>query len=625
MATPCVVPSAQFNSTWLLHETTRFVPPWHAGWTHALLAPHDPVTAAVAALDEAIGRSQQPAHTQDCILRGVRLSLAEGGWGKTLSSLIKPMLHALLHDRISLGAQRGSSRGPRVLHFRYLKAPATPLDLFHNLTKCDSQSLECFLQPLSSCPANLRLRLPARILGDRFPAFATYANIYAGASPALPLIRQLELAGRFNLVALLMARMVRPSAAVAASVAKAKAGLAWPPGNKRGGGAKHRRRPLLIGVHLRAGDSCTREARAQHHNRTCEPLSAYVPAVQQLERAYGAGRRVFVYLATDDAAAAREARRMAAQARAGLKNGWEGNGGAVGEGGGGGGAGGSGGGGGRGEAGGSGTSGGGGGGIANDGEDGGGVVSGDGVGLVKPDRQSPGWSSKAIWLTRPDSEVRRNWRLTKKNHVLQIEELLRVGLVDGYEDALGVMVDILLLSECDALVVSHSYSHPYHRPRPQFRRGPRTRGPRVRNRTRFLTKIVEKCGGQETLEGVYIATYSPFLVAALVSWRKRRCYPPPFLNGASSRATVRILPNARCFLVACQLVEQRGPTLPPFPFHALSEPLQLLQQRSAFPPIPPTLSPAPFPQGKFWSNVAASRTPAHQLLPFQGWFRTSRE
>jgi hypothetical protein len=42
-----------------------------------------------------------------------------------------------------------------------------------------------------------------------------------------------------------------------------------------------------------------------------------------------------------------------------------------------------------------------------------------------------------------------------------------------------------------------------YRPLPKFRRGPRTLGPRVRSRTCFLTKPVEKCGGQEILEGVY--------------------------------------------------------------------------------------------------------------------------
>jgi hypothetical protein len=42
---------------------------------------------------------------------------------------------------------------------------------------------------------------------------------------------------------------------------------------------------------------------------------------------------------------------------------------------------------------------------------------------------------------------------------------------------------------------------PVHRPLPKFRRGPRTRGPRVRNRTRVFTKTVEKCGGQRFWKG----------------------------------------------------------------------------------------------------------------------------
>jgi hypothetical protein len=46
----------------------------------------------------------------------------------------------------------------------------------------------------------------------------------------------------------------------------------------------------------------------------------------------------------------------------------------------------------------------------------------------------------------------------------------------------------------------------YDRLRPKSNPGPRTLAPQIRNRTRSLTKTVDKCGVQEIMEEVYIAS-----------------------------------------------------------------------------------------------------------------------
>ena len=419
-ATPCVLPSLAFNSTALTHEATHFLPPRLGVRAH--VPADDPVARAVEQLDEAIRRSQAPLSAAECKTRGVRLSIVEGGFGKTLNSFVKPMLHCLLHDKVPLGAQRSNQRGPRPEHFEYHRVPAWPLDLFKNRSKCESESFECFLQPFSNCSADFRLKRPAKMLGSRFPASATYNAIFSGAPPAAEsIIRSVELAGRFNTVVLLLSSLIRPSAAVSARLEQVKRSLGWPDSSLRR--KSHQPKPLLIGLHLRAGDSCTKEAKHQHHNRTCEPLSAYLPAVHDMERAYGAGRQVYVYFSTDDQKAAAEARRLTAVERNPDDPNW--------------------------------------------GTPKSGSVSTKGHrratlasrptatdGSAQKASKQPGGVGRAIWLIRSDAEVRRQWRFQKSRQVLQIEALLEKRLIDGHDDALELMVDLLLMVECDALVVS---------------------------------------------------------------------------------------------------------------------------------------------------------------------------
>jgi len=279
MATPCVLPSAQFNATLLTQETLRFFPPRRVGRARA---PGDPVAAAVVALDDAIWSSRHPPTARDCETRGIRLSIREGGFGSTLNALVKPFLHGLLNDRVSLGAQPGVIEGSRQFHHALHLQPAAALRLFRNRSRCPSENLDCFLQPLSNCSEEQRLRLPAQMLGGRYLELEPHAALLRGApAAARPLLDLMATAGHFNLISLLLANLLRPSDAVAARIAQAKRTLGWP--NVSGPPLfAYSHRPLLLAVHLRAGDSCSPEALGRH-NRSCEPLAAYLPAVREAD------------------------------------------------------------------------------------------------------------------------------------------------------------------------------------------------------------------------------------------------------------------------------------------------------------------------------------------------------
>ena len=403
-ATPCVLPSLHFNSTLLTHEATQWLPPRQPAQPEA----HDPVIASLAALAAALREAQRPSSEAECRERGVRLSVTEGGFGSTLNGMVKPMVHALLRHKLPLSAQWGDNWGARGMHLNYHTAPARPLQLYANRTSCESESIECFLQPLSNCSVERRLKLPAKMLGQRFYMVAPNKELFEQApQSAQLLIEHIRLAGNFNTVALVLSHLVRPSATVSSRLAEVKRSLGWPDMTRRA--SAHRHRPLIIGVHLRAGDSCAREFPRARHNRTCEPLSAYLPAINTLRQAYGSGRQVYVYLSTDDERAAAEARGMSAAALDGV---WRGN----------------------------------------------------GQGLIAEERlrSNPGdprWvgamgtTSDPIWLVRSDEEVRRNWRPQKMKRLLQIEQLLRTKAIDGYREAFDLMVDVMLLVECDAFVV----------------------------------------------------------------------------------------------------------------------------------------------------------------------------
>ena len=294
------------------------------------------------------------------------MTLREAGWGSTLSSLVKPRLWALLHGRTPLAAQPPADLfGSRRAQSLTRPLPPVPLALYADAARCASRSLECFLRPLSTCPAELRLRGTAAGLGGRWSELTAYDAIVDRAPPG-PMVDAARAAGRFSTVALLLADMLRPSAAAAAALKATRRALEWP----------SRPRGLMIGLHVRGGDACTPDALSRH-NRTCSDLDAYLPALKALKETYAAAdATVHVYLATDSERVAGAARRLERRGGDGFR-----------------------------------------------------------------------------WLLR--SDVRRSWKRLRErdlNSMPQIEQQIKLGMVDGYRDALDAMVDVLLLAECDALV-----------------------------------------------------------------------------------------------------------------------------------------------------------------------------
>ncbi|EOD32183.1 hypothetical protein EMIHUDRAFT_202809 [Emiliania huxleyi CCMP1516] len=286
---PCIFPSSSLNTTLLTHNAVTFLP--RPGSSEAPQA-DDPVASAVAALDASIAAWLRPQQTA-CKERGFRFVVREGGFGSTLNSLVKELLWALLHGRPPLGEALSERSGSRRAQHRLRLAEPAPLELFRNATTCANASLECFLQPLTNCSAESRTSQRGMAHGGRWLEVVSHEEVLAMAPPGTePLRADIAAAGRFALVSLLLASLLRPSGSVAARLRAVRSSLGWPEAEPRAArGGRGAPPPLLIGVHLRAGDACDAEALARH-NRTCEPLSAFAAAVQAVVSAYGGKRRV---------------------------------------------------------------------------------------------------------------------------------------------------------------------------------------------------------------------------------------------------------------------------------------------------------------------------------------------
>ena len=144
---PCVDVTSDTDA--MLARTVHFLP---SAEQAAALRPSAQTSASIEALSAAIRRHRQPtaAACADSS-RTTRLPLREGGFGSTLSSLIKPYLWSLLQARVPLGAQPNSLSGSRTRQYTLVPTPPAPLEKFANRTACDDASLECFLLPLTNC------------------------------------------------------------------------------------------------------------------------------------------------------------------------------------------------------------------------------------------------------------------------------------------------------------------------------------------------------------------------------------------------------------------------------------------------------------------------------------------
>ena len=303
---PCVPLTRDTDA--MLYRTVHFLP--SAAQAAALRPAAVETSEAIERLGAGIRRHRRPT-AEACADAGrtTRLPLREGGFGSTLSSLIKPYLWSLLQARVPLSAQPLPQVGSRTRQYALVPVGAAPLENFVNRSKCADASLECFLLPLSNCSAATRHHAPAPALGGRWGDLSIHEQLL-GEARDKAIAGAARAAGRFGTVSLLLTALLQPSAGLRRATCAARRAVRWPRraaaaaglrqtdtdrqiGRKThseqlgsGGGGKPARRPLLLGLHVRRGDACDTEALGRH-NRSCSPLAAYMPAPLELHTLTG--------------------------------------------------------------------------------------------------------------------------------------------------------------------------------------------------------------------------------------------------------------------------------------------------------------------------------------------------
>ena len=294
---PCVPLTRDTDA--MLARTVHFLPGAAQAAVHWPAAVE--TSKAIESLGAGIRRHRRPA-AEVCADAGrtTRLPLREGGFGSTISSLIKPYLWSLLQARVPLSAQPLPQVGSRRRQYKLVPVGNAPLESFVNRSICADASLECFLLPLSNCSAATRRHALAPALGGRWGDLSIHDRLL-GEAKDKALAGAARAAGRFGTVSLLLAALLQPSAELRRAACAARRALKWPRragggggggggsggGGGGGGGGKSARRPLVLGLHVRRGDACDSEALGRH-NRSCSPLAAYMPALLAARQAYAA-------------------------------------------------------------------------------------------------------------------------------------------------------------------------------------------------------------------------------------------------------------------------------------------------------------------------------------------------
>ena len=202
-----------------------------------------------------------------------------GGFWATMHSFIKPLMHAV---------NTGSS----------LKTP--PLPIWTDKESCPTRSLSCFFKDLSPCESAQRDGKPLGKGNEETINLMQKVNEHK-MRPSTSFLSQMSEAsqrqkgtipsrGWFWWSSTLLSYLTRPSERLRIEVDAAI--------NSTGLGDAMSKGELILGMHVRHGDSCGKDA--QRTGRFCEPLSVYMGAVKQLSRDMKHPSRVAtIYLATD--------------------------------------------------------------------------------------------------------------------------------------------------------------------------------------------------------------------------------------------------------------------------------------------------------------------------------------
>lgn len=188
-----------------------------------------------------------------------------GGWWATMHGLVKPLMHAATAGRTLL-------------------TPALPM--WTDEATCANRSLSCIFEPLSACdrpPASSNTLGSSRDLETLNAAGPWVQSLSMEQQHARGTVHR---RGWFWWTSALLAFVMRPTSQLAADVARAMSstGLA---------AALSGTQPV-VGLHVRQGDSCGRDA--ERSGRSCSPLAHYMEAVRRQTAGLNA---TTIYLATD--------------------------------------------------------------------------------------------------------------------------------------------------------------------------------------------------------------------------------------------------------------------------------------------------------------------------------------
>ena len=212
-----------------------------------------------------------------------RVSLLAAGWLSTLNGALKPLMWALSNGGLLL-----------------------PPSIREYTAGCEAGDLSCFFEPTTPRSCALRRSqmsssgIPARPAAGKLSLEAGSPVLTSFSKDAFEnrtgVEERFRARGWFWWTAHLLAYLMRPSRSLQETISADPS-------------ARELERALasgaVIGLHVRHGDACMRRERARMA-RTCEPLSAYMPAVHELSRDLNAS---VVYVATDSEAVIEDTRK----------------------------------------------------------------------------------------------------------------------------------------------------------------------------------------------------------------------------------------------------------------------------------------------------------------------------
>uniref|UniRef100_A0A7S3ZAW9 Alpha-(1,6)-fucosyltransferase N- and catalytic domain-containing protein n=1 Tax=Lotharella globosa TaxID=91324 RepID=A0A7S3ZAW9_9EUKA len=240
--------------------------------------------------------SEIGSNNTDCV-DGFRPKAVENGFGASLASLVKPLMHAVKFQQCvytpvmkmwsgkkcngfecffqSLAPAAGTTRAPHV-----------------QFTEKDAAKCEEGYRNASFCPTWWNFQREQEDPPDNATEAALSDNcLYSYSFTELGedvLPQEFIDNGLFFTVSHILKHIMRPNKKLAKMIQKAKYSMGWPNDTTT----------QVLSVHVRQGDACIKSS-ANFKGRQCDGLAHYIPAIQLMADTYGFK---YIFLATDTAA-----------------------------------------------------------------------------------------------------------------------------------------------------------------------------------------------------------------------------------------------------------------------------------------------------------------------------------